>query len=160
MFEALEGLKLKKLLTLFLSIFSFSTSVSAEQSTVEPTKHKYRLYFSITDIDSGPAELDEKLPIVAMIFNKLDHEDGTEYYLAALKDSIESKGRKITHIVIAARVLGQNIGPKMKDFPINIAYVIDNSLLNQKNMDFKKGEFVAIGFATDTSTGPLQSSNK
>ena len=158
--KLLEGLKLRKLLTLFLSIFSFASTINAEEQTAEPNKPKYRLYFSITDIDSGPMELEGKLPIVGMIFNKLNHEDGSEYYLALLKEPIESKGRKFTHITIGARFLGQHVGPKMKDLPVNIAYVVDNSLIDQGTMDFNKGEFVAIGFATDISTGPVRSSNK
>ncbi|ASP39160.1 hypothetical protein CHH28_10935 [Bacterioplanes sanyensis] len=91
-----------------------------------------------------------------MIFKKLSHKDGSEYYLAALKEPILSNGRKITYIIIGARFLGQHIGPKMNNLPINIAYVVDSSLLDQQDMDFNKGEFVAIGFATDTSTGQLQ----
>jgi hypothetical protein len=37
----------------------------------------------------------------------------------------------------------------MKDLPVNIAYVVDNSLLNDEALDFAKGEYVAIGFATE-----------
>lgn len=149
---------MKKLLTLFQSIFSFTST--AEEQKDEPSKPKYRLYFSITGIESGPVGIEDKLPIMGMIFNKLNHEDGAEYYLSLLKEPLESKGRKITHIIIGGRFLGQHIGPKMKDLPVNIAYVIDNSLLDQEDMDFTKGEFVAIGFATDISTGLVRSSNK
>jgi hypothetical protein len=160
MIKMLEGLKLKKLLTLLISIFSLSPAVEAAPEAVESNKHKYRLYFAITEVDSGPKELRHELPVVGMIYNKLNHEDGSEYYLAALKEPLESKGRKITHITIGARLLGQHVGPKMENLPVNIAYVVDKSLLDQETMDFTKAEFVAVGFATDTSIGPVRSSNK
>lgn len=142
-----------------LSIFSSSSTTNVEQNVAEPEEKKYRLYFLITDIDTGSVELRESLPIEGMIFDKLDHEDGSEYYLATLKEPFQSEDREITYIIIGARNLGEHIAPKMKDFPINIAYVIDNSIINQKNMDFSKGQFAAIGFATDISNGVFQSTN-
>ena len=136
---------------MILSLFSFSSTANAEQNAAEPKDQKYRLYFSINDIDTGPIELRERLPVAGMIFEKLNHVDGSEYYLATLKKLFQSEGRKITYIIVGARNLGEYISPKMKDFAVNIAYVIDDSLINQKNMDFNKGEFAAIGFATDIS---------
>ena len=136
---------------LMLSLFSFSSTVNAEQNAAELKDQKYSLYFSINDIDTGPIELRDRLPVAGMIFEKLNHEDGSEYYLATLKEPFQRQGRQITYIIVGARNLGEHISPKMKDFPVNIAYVIDDSLINQKNMDFNKGEFAAIGFATDIS---------
>ena len=145
----------KKLLTSLLSIFSSSATVN----TVEPEEQKYRLYFSITDIDTGSVKLRENIHTEGMIFNKLNHDDGSEYYFATLKKPLQSEGRQIIYIIIGARDLREHIGPKMKNFPINIAYVIDDSLIDQKNMDFNKGEFVAVGFATDTSNETIRFSN-
>ncbi|OXL17270.1 hypothetical protein [Psychrobacter sp. DAB_AL32B] len=150
---------MKKLLILLLSIFSFSSTANAEQKLVDSQEQKYRLYFSIINIDTGPIELRERLPIEGMIFNKLEHDDGSEYYLATLKEPFQSEERQITYIIIGARNLGQHVGPKMDGLPVNIAYVIDDSLLNQKNMDFNKGKFSAIGFVTDISNGTFKSSN-
>lgn len=146
-------MKLKRLIAILLSFFSFTTTANAEPNPIEPNHSEYRLYFTITSIDTGPVELQEKLPIEGIIFDKLDNEDGAEYYLAELREPIDSKGRKIDYIIVGARMLGQHIEPNMKELPINIAYVLDNSLLNQQYMDFAKGEFAAIGFATDTSSG-------
>ena len=39
----------------------------------------------------------------------------------------------------------------MKDLFINIAYGVDNSLINQVYIDFNKGEFVATWFVKYTA---------
>jgi hypothetical protein len=107
------------------------------------------MFADITELDSGPEELSRSLPLRMRLLRPLSAPDGSDYALAELAKPIERPDRSITHIIIGARLLGSRIGRGMKDFPVNIAYVIDNSLLNDETLDFAKGEYIAIGFATE-----------
>ncbi|WP_264068048.1 SseB family protein [Mycolicibacterium komossense] len=50
-------------------------------------------------------------------------------------------------IVACARLVGTRFHAQMRSLPINIAFVIDNTLGNDERLDFAKVEFAAVGFA-------------
>lgn len=105
---------------------------------------EYSLKFVVTRIEDAPVEFHDAMPVYAHIFDKLDNEDGSEYYLAELFKPITSNGKSIQYLVVGARFEGAAIGPNMSSLPVNASYVTDNSLLNQRYMDFDKGEFIGI----------------
>lgn len=105
----------------------------------------------IKELDNGPEELHDQLPLLIELIRPLNAPDGSDYALAELDKAFEWKGKEITHIIVGARFGGSRVGRGMEELPINIALVIDNSLLNDSDLDFAKGEYVAIGFATDVT---------
>lgn len=113
---------------------------------------KYHLIYRVSRIEDGPQEFHDAMPVYGRIFDKLEHQDGSEYYLSELLSPIQSKGRTIRYAVIGARFEGSAIGPNMTDLPINAAYVTDESLLEERHMDFDKGEFMGIAEVTDVTT--------
>ena len=107
----------------------------------------------IASIDSGPPELDSRLPLMVTLMRQLEGKDRPDYWLASLHVPIRwlagSEERTVTHLVLAARWEGQRIQPGIRDVPIAIAYVLDDSLLQDRRLDFTKCEYVAAGEASD-----------
>jgi hypothetical protein len=56
----------------------------------------------------------------------------------------------VTHVLVAARWQGTEIGPGMRLVPINISFVTDTSLLEDSVLDLEKCAFVAIGTADES----------
>ena len=54
-------------------------------------------------------------------------------------------------IVIASRIVGQQLHAGMADFPVALALVVDNTLMRDSVMDFSKAVYVAVAAITDRS---------
>ena len=104
--------------------------------------------FSITSVD-GAEGFDGKLPLKGKILRQLPGPDRSDYFLAALETPFEWKIKKkmISHIIICARWVGGVLSPTMKMTPVNIAYVTDDAVLTDAQLDFKKCYYAAIGVA-------------
>lgn len=107
------------------------------------------MHAAITQLDDGPEELEKYLPINVQLLKPLRNADGSDYALAALENAIIWNSKKIYLIIIGGRFEGSKVGRGMKNFPVNIALVIDNSIVNDDVLDFQKGEYVAIGFCDE-----------
>ncbi len=109
----------------------------------------------VTSLDTGPEGLYAQTPFEAELLRQIPGPDRPDYWLARLPNPIEweTEGRqlKISHLVLAARWSGSQIGAGMRDFPLGIAYVVDPSLLDDDALDFEKCQYVAIGFADEVA---------
>lgn len=130
--------------------------------------------FVITRLDVGPEELSAVLPLRARVIRVMPGSDRPDYVLCfterpipfrpppgfdlsrvhpqalsrdALGDLVAIQG-----IVICTRLVGDTFRGGMKDLAINIAYVVDNTLTRDAQVDFAKLEFAAIGFIDDSPT--------
>jgi hypothetical protein len=107
------------------------------------------MFGEIVALDDGPEELSKKLPIKIQFLKPLSNADGSDYALAALEKALVYKSQRIDLLIVGARFEGSRIGHGMEDFPINIAVVTDNSIIDDDVLDFSKGEYVAIGFCNE-----------
>ena len=114
---------------------------------------------TITMVDYAPEELHEQLPLVATLIKEIPGDDRPDYWLGEVKTPIkwihENHEKKITHLLLAARWVGTKIAPQAKDLAVGIAYVTDQSLLNDSKVDFNKTSYVAIGISHETEGGEL-----
>jgi len=108
----------------------------------------------VNSVDYAPPELDEQTPFEAELLKRISGKDRDDYWIAALAKPLrwvsEGGERAVTHIVVAARWQGTEIGRGMKGLPVGIAYVTDGSLLADSALDFKKCSYVAIGTADES----------
>jgi len=129
----------------------------------------------ITGIDSGPEDLAAQLPRAAELIRILPGSDRPDYSLAVVKEPItfhttveqlERGGidvgaadpQMIRHnpdgtvdlivfgLVFCARIKGDTIHLSMKEMPVNIAYIIDNTQMADPEVVFSKSYFAAVGF--------------
>ncbi|MBN7793283.1 hypothetical protein [Microbacterium esteraromaticum] len=52
-------------------------------------------------------------------------------------------------IVFAARSAGEMPHAGMKEFPVSLAYVVDNTAIRDEVIDFSKLVYAAVAFITD-----------
>jgi hypothetical protein len=130
--------------------------------------------FVITRLDVGPEELSAVLPLRARVIRVMPGPDRPDYVLCFVERPIpfrppagfdlsrvhpesitrDARGElvAIQGIVICTRLVGDSFRGGMKDLAINLAYVIDNSLTHDVQVDFGKLEYAAIGFIDDSPT--------
>ncbi|SIO01603.1 hypothetical protein [Agromyces cerinus] len=136
----------------------------------------------ITRVDTAPDDLAAQLPVHAELVRILPGSDRPDYALAIAKKPIhfrttltalEQAGVDpsaadpqmirvhddgtadlvVFGLVLCARVAGETIHLAMEDFPVNIAYIIDNTQLGDASVDFAKSYFAAIGFVSMEASG-------
>jgi hypothetical protein len=112
----------------------------------------------IRTVDHAPDELYEQTPFEAVLIRELPGPDRPDYWLAALPKPLRwlrgGVETTVTHVVLAARWQGTQIGKGMWSLPVKIIYVVDDSTLDDAILDYGKCEYVAIG-AADEVMGTL-----
>lgn len=112
---------------------------------------------TITSVDYAPEELDKQTPLVVHLLREMPGDDRPDYWLGEVETPIkwihDNFEIEITHLILAARWEGTRIEPNVKDLPVGIAFVTDQSLLNDEKLDFKKCSYVAIGISYETGGG-------
>jgi hypothetical protein len=107
--------------------------------------------FSITSVDYAPDELHAQVPIRGRVLRQMPGPDRPDYFLAQLETPLmwrrDAEEVMVSHIVLAARWVGGVLTPEMRHTPVNIAYVIDTSVLSDSKLDFQKCHYSAIGVA-------------
>jgi hypothetical protein len=107
--------------------------------------------FVITSVDYAPDELNDQTPIRGRILRQIAGPDRPDYHVAELDRQLKWKKEgaevSVTHIVLTARWVGGVLAPTMKHTPVNIAYVVDQSVLSDALLDFGKCAYTAIGVA-------------
>jgi hypothetical protein len=115
------------------------------------------MQLTITSVDYAPEELYKQTPIVVDLVRQIPGDDRPDYWLGAVQCPIryikDNHERSITHLILAARWEGTQISPGAQQLPVNIAFVTDPTLLDDAKLDFKKSDYIAIGFASETSGG-------
>ena len=127
---------------------------------------------SITRFDVAPTELEWQLPVNGELYRLMPGSDRPDYSLLVLERPLhfypkadfdiervepaqrveDRKGRPMVRVhamLLCARFVGQQLHPGMVDLAVNLAYVIDNSLARDPQVDFAKIEFAAIGFLSE-----------
>ena len=114
---------------------------------------------TIDNIDPDRGDLHDQVPIVVDLLREIPGEDRPDYWLASPRKPIkwlkDNHDHVVSHLVIAARWQGTRIEPGVTHLPVGIAFVTDQSLLDDEKLDLKKCSYVAIGIANDTSRGAV-----
>jgi len=111
----------------------------------------------VTSVDYAPEELHAQTPFALKLIRQVPGTDRPDYWLGELErpltwlhDNVE---KRITHLVVAARWQGTQIGPGFENLPIGLAYVTDATQLDASSVDFAKCKYIAIGIATVSEGG-------
>lgn len=134
--------------------------------------------FSIDSIDVGADDLVPQLPRTGRLLRVVPGPDRPDYCLAVLDEALthrtslsvlESLGVDpaaadprmirvhedgtvdllVFGIVIAARMAGAQVHAGMRDFPVALAYVVDNTAMADELLDLHKVLYVAVAMVTD-----------
>lgn len=133
---------------------------------------RYGPLVSVTRFEAAPPELEWQLPLNGELYRLMPGSDRPDYSLLVLERPLhfypregfdlgrvdpeqqveDRKGRPMVRVhamLLCARFVGQQLHPGMTDLAVNLAYVIDNSLARDAEVDFAKIEFAAIGFLNE-----------
>ena len=111
----------------------------------------------ISTIEQGPKELELQLPIKAEVIREIPGKDRPDYMVAKLEspifwvDKAKNINTEISNFVICSKFKGQKVDNSMKDLTIAIAYVIDDSLEDDKILNLKKCKYMAVAKASAKS---------
>lgn len=115
------------------------------------------MQLTITTVDYAPEELYDQTPLVVQVLRELPGPDRPDYWLGELEKPLrwldDNVERQITHLVLAARWEGTRIEPGAENLPVGIAYVTDDTLLDDSVVAFEKCTYIAIGISTETESG-------
>lgn len=138
---------------------------------------RYGPLVAITSFDEAPIELTWQTPMNGELYRLMPGPDRPDYSVMVLERPIhfypserfdvgrvpaprqvpDRKGRpmvRVDALVVCARFVGQQLHAGMRDLAVNIAYVIDDSLLGDPSLDLAKIEYAAIGFLTEGRLDP------
>jgi ribosomal protein L37AE/L43A len=104
----------------------------------------------ITFADLVTDELSAQSPFEAVLLREFP---GTGYWVAALPKPLcwlsDGNETSVRHLLLSARWVGTRIGRGIRDLLVDIAYVVDESLLADATLDFKKYKIGPVGLASD-----------
>lgn len=132
----------------------------------------------IESIDIGPGDLPPQLPAEARLLRQIPGPDRPDYFFAVLDEAIAYRTTlaamqelgvdpdaadpqlirinddgtvdlRVFGISFAARNVGEAPHVGMKDFPVSLAYVVDNTALRDETLDFSKLIHAAVAFISD-----------
>ncbi len=131
---------------------NFNTELSYCKKIIKLLKHSNKtdgsIKFVLKFADTGPDDLQSKLPMNIIVIRRIPGSDTNDYWLAKTDKPIVLDGKQIQYLIIGARFAGESlINSNKKNIGLNIAYVIDESILNDDFLDFKKAKFIAICLA-------------
>ena len=139
--------------------------------------------FSIDSIDVGPDDLAGQLPVFGRLLRFIAGPDRPDYLLAELDapirhdttlEQLRSAGVDLTRvdpevvnaaadgavaltvrvIVMAARIVGQQVHRGMVGLPVNVAYTLSGAVRSAEQLEFALCLPVAVGFVTDRDPPP------
>ncbi len=110
----------------------------------------------ISSIDYAPEDLYSQTPFEADIIRCISGPDRPDYWLAELTKPLRwaqnGNEKTVSHLVLAMRHVGEQMTRGIKERAIGIAYVTDQSLLEDNKLTFNKCNYVAIGIVEDISS--------
>jgi hypothetical protein len=159
--------------------FSRSTepAPATEASRPETVHGKYGPKVRITRFDDAPNELTWQLPVAGELYRLMPGPDRPDYSLMLLERPLlfyppegfdldrvgaerrveDRQGRRMVEVhalVLTARFVGQQLHPGMAELPVNVAYVLDQSLAQDASVDLAKIAYAAVGLLTEERPDP------
>ena len=111
---------------------------------------------TVSSVDSAPDELHGQVPFVVNLLRQIPGSDRPDYWLGSvtppLRWVVDGAEREITHLVVSARWVGGQFVTGARYLPLNIAYVIDASVLTDARLEFATCAYVAIGVCDVTAS--------
>ena len=107
---------------------------------------KTKICLELTSADYCPDDLHEQLPVKIETLRNMPGLDRPDYWLAKCEVPLcwKEQGLKINYLIVACRYIGTKLRKGVGNVTIGVAYVTDESILNDKNLQFEKCVYVAV----------------
>ena len=102
--------------------------------------------------DYGPDDLPEQLPVKISVLRQMPGPDTPNYWLAKCASPIHWKKQDldINYLIVGCRFVGAEMKKGIGNIALNIAYVIDESIINDTVTQLEKCVYVAVCIAIET----------
>lgn len=102
----------------------------------------------------GRGHKSDDVPLTITIVRRIPGPDRPDYWLGKLHQPLRwvsetAEEYEVTHLVVAGQWAEPELAPGVVRLPVGIAYVIDESLLDDEVLDVEKIRYVATGVADD-----------
>lgn len=112
-------------------------------------RKKGNIKLQLIDCDYAPKDMEEQLPISCQLIRMITGNDRSDYWLAKCKCPVKYGETIVNYLVLAPRFVGPKIEQGMGSIVINVAYVINESIIEDSTLNFDKCEYVAICHAIE-----------
>jgi hypothetical protein len=110
---------------------------------------------SITSVDYAPQEIEDAVPIQVILTRQVPGSDRSDYWLGELpvpiKWVIENQQQIARYAIVSSRWVGHPIELQVRQVPINLALILDESQISEQIVNLSKSKFIAIGVADEIS---------
>jgi hypothetical protein len=102
----------------------------------------------------------DDVPLTVTLVRQIPGPDRPDYWLGTLArpfhwtSSTEPKTYDIEHLVLATQWEETTVRPGVTRLPVGIAFVVDSSLIDDRELDLDKIRYVALGIADDPDAPP------
>ena len=102
----------------------------------------------------------DDVPLRVTLIRQIPGPDRPDYWLGALEkpfhwtSSSEPETYEIEYLVLATQWEETSVRSGVTRLPVGIAYVVDASLLDDRELDLEKIRYVALGIADDPDAPP------
>ncbi len=108
-------------------------------------------------VDYAPDDLYAQVPFNVRLIRQIPDPKGNSHWLGAVDRPLHwnwnGEERRITHVLMTHRWVGQFIQPGVRKIAIELVFVIDDSVLEDRSFDYQRCPHVAIGLVSDVTTG-------
>jgi hypothetical protein len=105
------------------------------------------LKLKIVSVDYAPEDLSKQVPFTISLIREMKVIDRPDYWLAKVDKTLifeNGKTKEINYLILATRYAGTSIKKGIGNTILGLAYVVDETLLQDLNLNFSKCEYVAI----------------
>jgi len=118
---------------------------------------------TIRSVKYAPGDKSDQLPLRVTVLREIPGPDRPDYWLGKLEEpfrwtSKEDGDFEISYLVLAAQWDDTGVSPGITRLPVGIAYVIDDSLIDDDELGLDKIRYVAHAVADDPDAeNPVES---
>lgn len=105
---------------------------------------KRNITLQLIDCDYAPENMAKQLPISCSLLRMIPGVDRLDYWLAKCECPVKYEESTVNYLILAPRFVGTEIKRGIESVVLNVAYVIDESLIQDATLDFDKCKYVAI----------------
>ena len=98
----------------------------------------------LTDCDSAPQDMKAQMPITCTLIRMIPAVDRTDYWLAKCEKPVSYESVMVNYLIVAPRFVGGKIKRGMGQVVVGVAYVMDETLTQDVELNFDKCRYVAI----------------
>ncbi len=120
-------------------------SASAEQSDYSVfNTEQSELKVQLIECDCAVEDMKEQLPVTCQLLRMIPGADRPDYWLAKCEKPMSFNGKTINYLIVGTRFCGQAIKKDIGTVTLNVAYVLNETLINDARLDFSKAQPAAI----------------